>query len=322
MLLAAWLQFAEEAVCYAGLLAEVPRKALLLPQDEFLGPGWDLLTAVAPRDDHEVALNLMLDSALTTSMLLPTVATSLGVTADVGTKKVTGADSVRKLQVGRLEALKLKDTGLDLGVMLPVLQTFPQFEIGRQLGCRVDGMLGMEFYERFGVETAGDRLRLHNAKDTREYANSRGMVRLNTGALKAHLMGVGVSVEGGSEQAVGIIDTGSSHTIVNWAAAALLLDLKKGDPRLASMESIEAEDVNGQLAAMPILDAKLMLHSWESTTSTTAAFESVEIAIGDFALFARVLDGDSAKPAVLVGQDLLTQRPMLVAASERMLCFG
>mmetsp|Transcript_72447 Transcript_72447/g.223888 ORF Transcript_72447/g.223888 Transcript_72447/m.223888 type:complete len:279 (-) Transcript_72447:7-843(-) len=278
----------------------------------------------------------MLDSALTTSMLMPHVATFLGIGSPGGgaaseERQFMAAGGAQQSTLALLEGLRLMGTDLDLGPISPIVTDFPQFSIGLGLGCPVDGMLGMEFYERFAVETADGRLRLHEAESAEDYAASQGMAQLTMAPLPARLLGISVELAGGGAAApgvrqpgrvVGIVDTGASHSILNWAAASLLLGLRRGDPSLEAGGSISAYDVSGQPIDMPLVTAALALRGAGPEPCGLVSFGAVEVALGDMALFARLLGGDATVPAVLVGQDLLTQRPTLLAARSRLLCFG
>jgi len=73
---------------------------------------------------------------------------------------------------------------------------------------------------------------------------------------------------------------------------------------------------------MPVLRAELELRGVGREPRTgLVRFDSVEVAVGDIELFGKILGGDIASPAALIGQDIMTQCPTLIAARERLLCF-
>lgn len=317
-------------------LAEIPRRFLALPQDAYLGPGFDLV-AVSVFQGGGRALSFMLDSGLTSSMLRPPVAKDLDLKGDAsaGERSFIGADGSRVSAVVRLEDAQLEGVDVKVGPLSPMVLDFPQAEIGRELGHVVDGMLGMEFYERFAVEVdcVASCLRLYAADAGEAAAQARGMEQLTTAMLPSRLLGVAVELAEGadlrmfraapSRRVVGIVDTGASHSVLNWAAAATLLGVRsRDDARLASAGRISSMDVSGRLVDMPLLSIRLRLKGAGPQARGAADFEAIEIAIGDIALFARLLGGNTSEPAALIGQDILVQRPMLLAARERLLCFS
>merc|ERR1712181_88998 len=86
--------------------------------------------------------------------------------------------------------------------------------------------------------------------------------------------------------------------------------------------SINAFDISGEPVEMPVMQLQLELRGAGQQPRGRALFEPVEVAVGDIALFARLLKGDVGAPAVLVGQDILTQQPTLFAARQRLVCVG
>eukprot|EP00401_Gymnodinium_catenatum_P034092 CAMPEP_0117612198 /NCGR_PEP_ID=MMETSP0784-20121206/82821_1 /TAXON_ID=39447 /ORGANISM="" /LENGTH=74 /DNA_ID=CAMNT_0005415737 /DNA_START=60 /DNA_END=281 /DNA_ORIENTATION=+ len=71
-----------------------------------------------------------------------------------------------------------------------------------ELGCPIDGMLGMEFYKRFCVETDGDCFRLHRSENTERLCKAKGMTPLTLAVLPSQLLGVEVDVHGGRRRNV------------------------------------------------------------------------------------------------------------------------
>lgn len=315
-------------------LVETPRRMLTLPQDQWLGPGWDIVFATLPRhgaDSRAVPLSLMLDSGLTTSMLAPPVASFLGLDpskqqedspSEAKAPSFFAADGKRGAE--RVLVSNMRCGGVALGDLTSFVTDFPQRQIGAQLGWHVDGMLGMEFYERFGVETDRDCLRLYAPDDGSAVAEAKSMEKLSLTRLQARLLGVEVASPAaprGAARVLGILDTGAAHTVLNWAAAAALLGLRQDDPSLAEAGSISASDIGGRPIDMPIVEAELELRGAGKNAHGVSRFKPIEVALGNIALFARLV-GDESEPVALVGQDLLTQRATLFSAQQRLLCFG
>lgn len=142
-------------------LAEEGRRLLQLPQD-FFGKGYDIVDLLARgiskkgEEGAPTKLSFMLDTGLTTSLLLPDKAQQLGL-----------------LEEGRFVAEKLLKTPkvvlenvefsrIQIGPLRPFVMDFFQSRMGN--GATIDGMLGMEFFERFAVDLGTD-VRLYEADD-------------------------------------------------------------------------------------------------------------------------------------------------------------
>jgi len=321
-----------------GLLAEMPRKLLALPQDRWVGPGFDLASVAVSRPGAgRTTLNLMLDSALTTSMMAPHVASFLNLSPDTsngGVRKFTAADGPQKSMAVKLEDTVFEGTGVGLGPLSPLVTEYPQIRIGADLGCPVDGMIGMEFYERFGVWVDSDSLRIYEADSASNVATAEGLTQLSLAPLPADLVGVEVDLAGerpsnafhppnSAGKVLGILDTGAAHSVLNWPAAGALLGLRQDDEALWDDGSISSQDISGRPIDMPLVSVALALRGAGGAHARGAVpFKPIEVAVGNIALFAKLLGGDTEAPAALIGQDILTQRPTLFAARQRLICFG
>eukprot|EP00403_Amphidinium_massartii_P030909 CAMPEP_0178406702 /NCGR_PEP_ID=MMETSP0689_2-20121128/19048_1 /TAXON_ID=160604 /ORGANISM="Amphidinium massartii, Strain CS-259" /LENGTH=427 /DNA_ID=CAMNT_0020027751 /DNA_START=78 /DNA_END=1357 /DNA_ORIENTATION=+ len=296
------------------VLAELSRKFLHLPKSKWVGPGWEIMTASVDRAGIPVHLNLMLDSGLTSSMLPPHVARFLGLdqVKDGSERTFMAADGQQKGGIAQLQDLYL-DTKhrLPLGSYSALVADFPQSRLGASLGCPIDGMLGMEFYDRFGVEVDKDVVRLYEPDACESAAKTRGMLMLRTTSLPARLQGISVAAVGGppppagtSPWVLGILDTGSAYTVLSWAAAKLMLGITESPDDCGF---INAMDISGKPISMPLVNASLLLSGASDGLGRgpVVDFESVEVAIGDIALFAKMV-GNTSMPIALVGQDLLT----------------
>lgn len=312
----------------AGLLASVPRQFLHLPQERWLGPGWDFLKVLAScRNGSETPLNFMLDSGLTVSMLATQVPALLAIDVGEEQRRFLGVNGDEWSPQAQLLGLRVH-AGPVLPTLRPLVRNFPQMRIGNEEGYEVHGMLGMEFYEEFGVEVGGSELRLWEADKAETVADDRGLLKLTTESLPARLLGITVELASGLRGSSpdvrirGIVDTGASHSVLNWAAAGLLLGLQKDDSdRLVETHGgVDGTDISGNSLFMPVVPIKLQLRSSdEASVRPALAFDTIEAAIGDIALFDRIFS--SGEAVALVGQDILTQRPMLLAARQRLLCF-
>mmetsp|Transcript_53540 Transcript_53540/g.99027 ORF Transcript_53540/g.99027 Transcript_53540/m.99027 type:complete len:271 (+) Transcript_53540:18-830(+) len=269
----------------------------------------------------------MLDSGLTSSMLPPHVSTFLGLqlSEDGNERTFMAADGQQRSGTAMLQDVSLHGSDLPLGSYSALVANFPQSTLGASLGCPIDGMLGMEFYERFGVEVGEDTLRLYQPDDCEEVAKTKQMTILRTATLPARLHGVSVAAVVGpptvsvSPWVLGILDTGSAHTVLSWAAAEQLLGITESPPGCGF---INAMDISGKPINMPVVNATLRLAGAGTGfgKGPVVDFEQVEVAIGDIALFARMV-GNTSMPTALVGQDLFSQRSHLFAAKQHLLCF-
>mmetsp|Transcript_54504 Transcript_54504/g.127345 ORF Transcript_54504/g.127345 Transcript_54504/m.127345 type:complete len:446 (-) Transcript_54504:2-1339(-) len=310
-----------------SLYAEVPRTYLELPKDKWVGAGWEILAVSLNRAGRDVTLNLMLDSGLTSSMLPPHVARFLGLalSEDGNEKTFMAADGQQRGGTATLQNVSLHGRDLSLGSYSALVANFPQSALGASLGCPIDGMLGMEFYERFGVEIDKEVVRLYEADEAEEVAMRKQMAILKTASLPARLHGVSVAAVMGlptlsvSPWVLGILDTGSAHTVLSWSAAEKLLGITESP---ADCGFINAMDISGKPISMPVVNSTLRLSGAGGGMGKgpVVDFAQVEVAIGDIALFAKMV-GNTSMPTALVGQDLFSQRPHLFAAKQHLLCF-
>eukprot|EP00439_Symbiodinium_sp_Y106_P075305 s165_g14.t2 len=175
--------------------------ALLLFPEDFLGRGYDILKLVG---GDEVELNFMLDTGLTTSILYPGRADELGV--ERPSRQAHG-----EVPTVILEDLRFRE-GLLIGSLRPFIMDFPQRRMGASMGMQIDGMLGMEFFERFTMEVDASALRLYEADCGEKIAVANDMVTLTTAPLPARLLGVHLGLPGSDQCVCGVIDTGASFT--------------------------------------------------------------------------------------------------------------
>ncbi|CAJ1362851.1 unnamed protein product [Effrenium voratum] len=280
-----------------SLLMQERRRMLHLPKD-YVGKGYDLVDLVA---GDEVRLKFMLDSGLTTSMLLPSKAEELGLAERSGSGRQAVLDDVL---LGSVQ----------IGPLRPMVMDFPQSVIGASLGHPIDGMLGMEFFDRFAVGL-GPELHLYEADCGERVAALAKMVCLTTAPLPARLLGLYLSVPLSDVRVKGVIDTGASFTVLNWRAAHVLLGIVKEDKdKMLQRGGVSSIDSSGNPLLMPLAHAALQLRGAGRKPPGCWAPKPVEVAIGDVASFKTIFNVD--EPLALIGQDILTQRPTLLAVAS------
>eukprot|EP00434_Breviolum_minutum_P014101 symbB.v1.2.012432.t1/scaffold860.1/size157271/1 len=127
-------------------------------------------------------------------------------------------------------------------------------------GTLIHGMLGMEFFEKFAVDL-GTEIRLYQADDGDKVAKMEDMECLTTAPLPARLLGVLLCVPGNDACVKGVLDTGASFSVLNWAAAEVLLHAVKADKDVMLRErgGVTSLDAYGHALLMPTLEAQFEL---------------------------------------------------------------
>jgi len=324
---------------------DVPLRVLRLHEDLVGGPYLFVDIALGAR-----TLTMLLDSGLTHSVMLTPLAH-----AELGLASGPTSESVGVFGSATFAGVQLDDVGLltkdgeilPLGSMDGVVADIPQRRLGLQVGVRVDGMLGQGFLARCDVELDAGLERLRVWPPGLQPDVQPGWTRLSALRLPADLQGLVLTVPGSLEPVVGIVDTGASHTILNnRAAKALGLAL----PSLEHCQPARGVGIDGAEFDLPLVDvtgASLSGASDINITDRTASSGGLErswsfeipqrsgpeivgplaritLAIGDIALFEELLThpqdsiGRFVGPVALLGQDLLSQRPLRISA--RSLC--
>lgn len=336
---------------------EVPLKTLPMPA-RFVGGDYHLITVVV----RNLSLLMLLDTGLTMPvMLTPDTVARLGLdsggAAGAGTWGVgaTGGLMMEAVVLPPSELRSLDGRSMSLKQMTGVVQDFPQRKIGEEVGIGICGMLGQGFLDMCDVELDA-RAGLLRAWPPGQMPRQESSWRLLPALrLPGSLQGVLLSIQGGREPVVGIVDTGASHTVLNTKAAAVLgleaaAAASKADGRI-----VRGLGLDGTVLEMPLVHVgKLRLcgasevsitvrpvpaGSFErksfyfGATSCPPGFEvvgplnGVELAVGDIGFFDQLLTdgqdsiGDFSGAAALVGQDILGQLPMRVSAVESKLWF-
>ena len=165
----------------------------------------------------------------------------------------------------------------------------------------------------------------------------------NRTAQLAALPGTGAVA--GPEVLLGVLDTGATYSIMNWAAARSL-GIAPDDPRLALCPSVYLRGMDGRMVTTPLVQLRLTLCSFAhapvprySAAPPGWAFGGMEAEGGDTCVaFSRVVlvgvsdmnfegllqipgKGAYTGPAVLVGQNVLQQQPVVLSSATRKLAF-
>ena len=146
-----------------------------------------------------------------------------------------------------------------------------------------------------------------------------------------------------AESFLGILDTGATYTVLNWAAARTL-GIEKDDPRLSGCPVVFLRGMDGRSKPTPLISARVTLcgfdtpptpeyslEGWgladmtEGVGAPCVEFREVLVGLSDLN-FDRLLHlngrGSYLGPAVLVGQDVLQQQPMVMSGDLGQVAFG
>mmetsp|Transcript_94231 Transcript_94231/g.236483 ORF Transcript_94231/g.236483 Transcript_94231/m.236483 type:complete len:517 (+) Transcript_94231:90-1640(+) len=254
--------------------------------------------------------------------------------------------------------IELEDVSFDGGMHIGTLSDctvsgFVQAQIAdKALRTVIHGMLGLPFLERYDIDL--DRVRSEQrikeagaaAKAASSGISRIGAIHSPGIALPGIIIGIPMFAKSSSKMVplVGIIDTGSMFSVVNWAAAKQL-GLAKGpkDSKLERATKVAGATKTG-VVEMPLVniqlnichatgdiackaaglskeefDAKGTGNGWHldfknAGLQTCVDFGRVNAAIGDSIQFDLLRDsavGDFTGPAALIGQDVLSQAPRL-----------
>lgn len=209
----------------------------------------------------------------------------------------------------------------------------------------VEGMIGMEVLEQFDVDfdfPAG-RLRLWRPHTVEGVAKKAGMIAIEAIVVnETRLLGfrvVSSSARRGSTGALvsqpflGVVDCGSSFSIVNSAAAPLLGLPPADDPSYKNSPTVSGLGVDGRpqllqtakvglsYSGSPISnkDGSQQTMSFEAPPTDFKPWNPTVVAIGDLPVFSDLL-GDGRTPyqgpAAIIGLDILSQRRLILETSS------
>ena len=317
-------------------LADLPMIRLRLPQQ---GIGRDYI-AIQLKIKGEGPYDFMVDSGLTTELITPHLQQSLGIGLN-SKNTVTGLGAGGDTQGGALVQLKdaslccgkfAKNQDLPLPPLYAVVTDFPQEHIDPT--HNVEGMLGMELLNMFDVDLdfRKGRVRFWEPGTAAAAAARDGLVAIPSVVLNESLL-LGIRVTSPQQKVqqplIGILDCGSSNTLLNYKAAEIL-GLSTDPKSYAREPAMMGLGVDGRPQAMPTTmmqftfagDATQKANGrfeFEPPPSNWKPWDPVRVGIGDLPVFSQLLgDGKTPYdgPAVLVGLDVLSQRRVILETGK------
>mmetsp|Transcript_48023 Transcript_48023/g.153577 ORF Transcript_48023/g.153577 Transcript_48023/m.153577 type:complete len:286 (+) Transcript_48023:784-1641(+) len=259
-------------------------------------------------------------------------------------------------------SLDLEDVRFDGGHPIGTLRAVPvtgfvQAQIAsRSLHSVIHGMLGRKFLERFDFDLDRVRSIQHFKEAGRASGSGKQGVRIAqhhfpSMSLPGGLIGVPMHLQafGKTLSAVGIIDTGSMFSTINWQAAKELgMPTDPSDSAFDHCTKVAGATISG-VAEMPLTSIKVKICSSTGDPACKAAgvskeefealgkgngwdfdykaaglkpaveFGRVNAAIGDAIQFEMLRDsavGAFQGAAVLLGQDVLSQAPRFTFSAK------
>ena len=298
----------------------------------------------------------MLDTGLTAQIISPRLKDLLEFDThdDAGSKTqgnikegLAAGGSTGNIKLVNLSGVKLHDKNQDL--KLPTLQGvvthFAQENMDRK--HPVTGMLGMETMQLFDVDLdfPAGKLRLWAPGTAVKEAKRLGLVEIPTVVVNESLL-LGTRITGvkagggkqttnasvGSKQPfIGIVDSGSTFSAVNWEAAKLLGLPSKNSLIYLKPPAIMAVGIDGKPLYLPTIKLELTfcgngvvndkgeLLGFASPSAEWKPWDPVLVGIGDLPIFELLLGNKKNPfrgPAGLIGMDILSQRRIILESSR------
>lgn len=290
--------------------------------------------------------DFMVDSGLTTELITPHLQSILHLPNTGISKQGLSAGAVGVTQ----SLVELKDVSLccsnedterfELPPLTAIVTDFPQEHIDPQHDP-VEGMLGMEVLQQFDVDfdfPAG-RLRLWRPGTVKNEADKAGMAAIDALVVNESLL-LGFRVTSADAKGkdgkisaqpyLGLVDCGSSFSIVNWAAASYLGLPPKGAKVYQKSSQVQGMGVDGRPQVLPTYKVQLSYAgdpiqsssqsmTFQAPSSNWKPWDPISIAIGDLPVFTQLLgDGKNAYngPAGIIGLDILSQRRVIMETSS------
>lgn len=327
-------------------VADLPMIRLKLPAN---GLGKDYIATQICLPGADTAMEFMIDSGLTLEIITPHLQNQLGLrSVRTGLQGLTaggvpnneGSDIVdivgASLCSGMPDDTRASAATFPLPTLHAIVADFPQEHMDPKHDP-VEGMLGLELLSQFDVDfdfEAG-RVRLYQAgtavnnavnKEKANFVEIPAVVINDTG-----LLGIRITTSTSNQPVLGLLDCGSSFTVINWKAAELLNMPRKNDPAYNQGPKISAVGVDGRTFALPTLkqtlsfrgeaqkDAKSgLLTGFAGPPSFWKPWDPVLLAVGDLPVFPDLL-GDGVRqytgPAALIGLDVLSQRRFILESA-------
>ena len=220
-----------------------------------------------------------------------------------------------------------------------IVTDFPQEHLDPAIN--VEGMLGMELLEQFDVDFdfPKGRLRLYRPGTVGSVAERDGLAKVEAVVVnETRLLGIRVVPASAprdgdaisSQPFLGVLDCGSSFTVVNSVAAPLLGLPPLNDPSYKNAPQVAGMGVDGRSIAMPTANVRLSYVgnpvqdktqrlAFEAPPSSWKPWDGVLLAVGDLPIFSNLL-GDGKfpyqGPAGIIGLDILSQRRLILETSS------
>ncbi|KAL3778399.1 hypothetical protein ACHAWO_013277 [Cyclotella atomus] len=327
-----------------GPIADFPMRRLQLPKGG-IGRSYILIQLYI---QNTGPYDFMVDSGLTTELITPHLQSLLHLPNAGVSKQGLSAGAVGVTQ----SLVELKNVSLcgssgsgeerfDLPPLTAIVTDFPQEHMDPSHDP-VEGMLGMEVLEQFDVDFdfPMNRLRLWRPGSFDKVAkNVEGMAAIDAVVVnETRLLGFRVAsadVKGkdgevSTQPYLGLVDCGSSFSIVNWAAAPYLGLPPKGDAAYQKNPQVQGMGVDGLPQVLPTYKVQLsyvgdpvqasqQTMTFQSPAAGWKAWDPISIAIGDLPVFTQLL-GDGRTPykgpAGIIGLDVLSQRRVALETSS------
>lgn len=249
-------------------------------------------------------LPFVLDTAAGRSVLTPWARDTLGLT-EGDTVTVAGASGQATYQTLRLDALEIG------GQVVRDLAGLPVVDLTRleQSDIRYAGILGNDVLRRFDVmyDLPDRRLRLYpiGPDSTTAVPGLDALERLPFRPVPVYGGGgfVQLPLAVGTGTAEAVLDTGAPQSIFNWRAAAL-------DGLTKETARRRAEGTRG-LTFREQTDT--YLYTFEDVQAGPVRLAPREVRVADLPVFQRLRLAD--RPAIILGNDLLADRRVVIAYS-------
>jgi len=294
-------------------LVDIPLRRLRLPKG---GVGRDYV--LVPIDiPGEGTQEFMLDSGLTTEMITPVLKKRLGL-ASIGLVEGTTGAGTRDYNVVEIKGASVE--GVTVPTLHATISDFPQEHMDPQHD--VTGMLGLELMDAFDVDIdfVRKRLRFWRRGDGTDVARSAEMAEIPAARLPSGTVAVRVAGrEGFNQPFAGIVDCGSSFSILS-VEAAKLSGVDTSHLSSVNAPKLIAVGVDGKPFPLPLISVPLRLMGGLDKQSgqfeNSAPVSTIPVGVGDLPAFLDLLDGRS-KAAALIGIDFWSQgRVIFIGGDE------
>ena len=297
-------------------------------------------------------MNFMLDTGLTVQIISPRLFKSV-LSLEKNNKPPVEAEGLaaggptKSQPLVELSGMSLcgQEQDLDLPTFQAIATTFAQENLDRK--HPVQGMLGMEMLELFDVDLdfPAGRVRLWAPGEAAEEAKRQGMVKIPMAVINESLLlatritgkqATAKQSQGSNDKPkqpfIGIIDSGSTFSAVNWEAAQLLGLPPEGALTYLKPPAIMAAGIDGRPLYIPTKRVEFTFcgDALENKQGELVGFvppppewkpwKPVLVGIGDLPMFDLLLGSSKRSfkgPAALIGMDVLSQRRIILESCQR-----